>query len=622
MALAGGVPSVQSAAFAALLVDSGLITGDQLEIARAAKSKTGLRLDEILTNLGMVDADVLLRVMASAWKITPIDLSSAQIDHDLVRHWPGGLYLEQNWVPVRDQANGSVLVATARVPDEERAAAISSVLESPVEFVVATSWDIRSAVRRSFKAEIADEASAERWRTNPSLSARVVLSNGQTIGGIILGFALVVLAFLWPAPLGTVVLSITSIGFLGAATFILVMTCRGGKRGSLPTARSDESLVPVAGEPPIYTVLVPVFRQADAVPGMIANLALLDYPPDRLEVLILVEEEDHVTRDAIDRAGAPGHFRVVAVPRGAPETRPRACNVGLFVARGEFLVVYGADHVPAPDQLTKAVAAFGAGDNDLICVQASVRFSNADANGLTRMVALEHSSWVDRVLPGLARSRIAVPVGATSNHFRTADLIELGGWDPYNVSENADLGIRANAVGYRVAPLDSTTLERAPASAPTFIRQRSRWIKGYLQTAFVHARQPVALVRQIGIARFLGGVLLVGVPVMFLAVIPFYLLIVVAIVVPSDIIETILPMWALLGGIALFFLGTIAIIVASALGPIGRKAFAHVPFAFLTPLYWVLNSIAAYKALGQLFTRPHYWEKTDRESSRSRAPQA
>lgn len=610
MALVGGESSVQSAAFAALLVDSGLISEDQLRIARAAKAKTGLRIDEILINLGMVKADALLKVMARAWKLAPIDLDSTRVDFDLVRHWPGELYLEQNWVPVHDQSNGSVLVATARVPDAERASAIANVLESPVEFVAATSWDIRRTVLRGFRAEIDGDASTDRWRTNPSLSARVVLSKAQVTGGILGGLALLALAIAWPAALGAAVVTIAGAAYAGTTTFMLVLAVRGGTRRSAPPVAAQRQPDEVL---PFYTVLVPVFRQAHAVPGMIASLSRLDYPVDRLEVLVLVEEEDRLTRDAIVRAEAPERFRIVSVPGGAPETRPRACNVGLFAARGEFLVVYGAEHEPAPDQLRRAIDTFAGGAADLVCVQASVDYSNAQRNTVTRLIALEQSAWAERVLPGIERSRLAVPAGGTSNHFRTTALIELGGWDPYNVSESVDLGIRASAVGYRVSPMDSITVERAAASVPALIRQRSRWLKGDLQTAFVHARQPVALIRRVGIARFLGTALLVvASPAVFLAVIPFYLLIAIALAVPGDVVATVVPAWALQAGIVLFVAGTIEMIV-TAIGPVKRKVRGAATLCLLLPVYWILHSVAAYKALGQLFTRPHYWEKTDRE---------
>ncbi|TXN32211.1 glycosyltransferase [Lacisediminihabitans profunda] len=564
----------------------------------------------------MVDSAVLLKVMARAWKVAPVDLTTIGIDRDLVRQWPAERYLRENWVPVRDQSNGSVLVATAREPDAARTATIASVLESPVEFVAATSWDIRSAVKRSFKAEIAADGTTERWRTNPSLSARVVVSNGQAVGGILFGLVLFTLAVLSPSAMGAVVVATASAGFLAAATFVLVMAVRG-ERADTPNAPDSRILDDLL---PLYTVLVPVFRQASAVPRMIATLSRLDYPADRLEVLILVEEEDRATRDAILAATPPPGFRIVTVPAGAPETRPRACNVGLFVARGELLVVYGADHVPAPDQLRRAVAAFAHAGGDLACVQASISYSNAHDNVLTRLVALERSSWADRVLPALGRSRFAVPAGGTSEHFRTAALIELGGWDPYNVSEDVDLGVRMSAMGYHLAPVASTTEEPAAATVPAFIRQRSRWTKGYLQTALVHSRRPLALIRQLGFARFAGTALFVALtPMAVLMVIPFYLLVLTALVLPAGVIDTVLPAWALTGGIAAFAVGMAEMIVVSAFGPVRRGDVAAVALALLAPIHWILHSVAAYKGLGQLFTRPHYWEKTDSGPRRSRS---
>jgi cellulose synthase/poly-beta-1,6-N-acetylglucosamine synthase-like glycosyltransferase len=261
-------------------------------------------------------------------------------------------------------------------------------------------------------------------------------------------------------------------------------------------------------------VLVPVFKEANIVPQLVGNLGKIDYPADKLEVLVLIEEEDHLTRDAYLGSNPPPNFHILTIPKGTPQTKPRACNVGLYFASGEYLVIFDAEDAPDPDQLKKCVVAFRRGGAKTVCVQAALNYFNADENALTRMFTLEYNYWFDYMLAGLDAADLPIPLGGTSNHFRTEALIELGGWDPYNVTEDADLGIRASAMGFRVGVVNSTTMEEANTSIPNFIRQRSRWIKGYMQTSLVHARRPLALIREVGLRRFASFALLIaGTPI-------------------------------------------------------------------------------------------------------------
>lgn len=608
----GTAPSVQSAAYAELLLDSGLITLDQLEFARAAKGRTGSHIDEILVSQGMVDATALVGVMARAWQLGVADLSAGNTDDLLARKWSGQMYLAENWMPVCALPDGGILVATARVPDADRAAHIAGVLGSSVEFAVATSWDIKNAVLRIFQAEIADEAANELWKQNPRLSARTVLSLGQGIG--FAAMVVVVLAGLVfvPATVVAVAIAVASLIFLAGTAFKFLVAMKGARFDVVERITPAEVAALQDRDLPRYTVLVPVFKEANIVSQLVENLGGLDYPVDKLEVLILLEEDDAETREAFAASDPPAHFHVVTIPRGNPQTKPRACNVGLFFATGDFLVIYDAEDTPDPDQLKKAVIAFDRGGSRTVCVQAALNYFNANENVLTRMFTLEYSYWFDYMLAGLDVLDLPIPLGGTSNHFRTAALLELGGWDPYNVTEDADLGIRASAMGFRVGVINSTTMEEANTSIPNFIRQRSRWIKGYMQTALVHARTPGALLRRIGPVRFLSFALLIaGTPLTFLGVIPFYLLTAASLVMPLELISAVFPGWIL--GLCLinFVIGNSVMVYLSMMGPYKRATFSLSLWALLNPLYWILHSIAAYKGLWQLVTRPHYWEKTE-----------
>ena len=363
---------------------------------------------------------------------------------------------------------------------------------------------------------------------------------------------------------------------------------------------------------PIYTVLVPVFREARIVGRLVENLGRLDYPAEKLEIIILVEEEDDETRDAIAVSDPPDNFIVVTVPKGTPQTKPRACNVGLEVARGEYLVIYDAEDAPEADQLKKTVIAFARSSPETVVMQASLNYFNAHENVLTRLFALEYSYWFDYMLAGLDVRDLPIPLGGTSNHFRTSALRELGGWDPYNVTEDADLGIRASALGYRVGVVDSTTMEEATSRMGVFIGQRSRWIKGYMQTALVHARRPGHLIARIGLRRFGAFTLLIaGTPLTFLGVIPFTGLLLVSFFVPWVDFSAAFPPIVLWLCLLNFLLGNGLMVYLNMMGPYKRGAFWLVGWALLNPVYWLLHSAASYKALWQLITKPHYWQKTE-----------
>ena len=610
--MARGVPSSQSVAFADLLLDSGLITREQLELARSAKERTGSHIDEVLITLGMISTDELRSVMARAWSLPVTDLATTQRDENLIRRWSGQMMIAENWMPVRRDPDGVLRVATARVPDDERRAHIEEVLGERVRFVVATSWDIRNLLLTVFHRSIADEAANELFRQNPGLSARVVFSRGQKIGFIALAVIVVVALVLWPVPTVITALTVVSLAFLGSTVFKFLIAMRGAKYDIVERVTKAQVDALTDAELPTYTVLVPVFKEANIVPQLVGNLGKIDYPPDKLEVLVLIEEEDHLTRDAYLGSNPPPNFHIVTIPKGTPQTKPRACNVGLFFASGEYLVIFDAEDAPDPDQLKKCVVAFRRGGPKTVCVQAALNYFNADENALTRMFTLEYNYWFDYMLAGLDAADLPIPLGGTSNHFRTAALIELGGWDPYNVTEDADLGIRASAMGYRVGVVNSTTMEEANTSIPNFIRQRSRWIKGYMQTSLVHARRPVSLIRKIGLRRFASFALLIaGTPITFLGVIPLYVLTVFTIFIPTEWLSPFFPVWLLWITLVNFIIGNSAMVYLSMMGPYKRGTFDLILWSLLNPVYWILHSAASYKALWQLLFKPHYWEKTE-----------
>ncbi|HSC19222.1 MAG TPA: glycosyltransferase, partial [Rhizomicrobium sp.] len=340
-----------------------------------------------------------------------------------------------------------------------------------------------------------------------------------------------------------------------------------------------------------------------------------DYPGDRLDVKLVVEEDDLETVAAAEAVAAGSAFDVTIVPRGEPRTKPRACNYALQFARGDFLVIFDAEDRPEPHQLKEAVSAFRRMPKEVACLQARLNFFNARECWLTKMFALDYALWFDFLLPGLDRLGIPMPLGGTSNHFRISALKAIHGWDPFNVTEDADLGIRLTRLGLRVRTLESTTYEEATNKIVHWVRQRTRWLKGYMQTWLVHMRDPVQLWRNAGPGGFFGFQLFVGGTVLSALLNPLLWLIFVL----SFFIDLPLPMFSgatqSISGLGLL-MGNALFAYLAMLGPYRRNWLDLSPYALLVPVYWLLISVAAYRALWQLALNPWHWEKTPHGLSR------
>ncbi|MGH9099395.1 MAG: glycosyltransferase, partial [Acidimicrobiales bacterium] len=525
------------------------------------------------------------------------------------------------WVPIYRYPEGSYLVASAEEPTPASRSGIEQVLGAPVNVVATTEWDLDYALRLLCRPQLLDEACHGLWRRDAPHSARAVLTRAQLFLGVlfVLGLACA-LALALPETLAACA-AVLAVGFLVCVLFKFVVCLVGAYHENVVEVSDEDVCALSDAELPVYTVLVPCYREANVLPQLMENLSALDYPKDKLEILLLLEEDDPETRHAAMAARPPSNVRFVTVPRGLPQTKPKACNVGLVFARGEYLVIYDAEDRPDPDQLKRAIVAFRRGGDDLVCVQAALNYFNSEENALTRMFTLEYSFWFDYMLPGLSALRLPIPLGGTSNHFRTEELRLLGGWDPFNVTEDADLGIRAAALGKRVGTINSTTFEEANNAYRSFVRQRSRWIKGYMQTTLVHLRHPLRLLRSVGWRQSLSFALLIGgTPLSFLAFLPLYAVFFVCLAFSPSQLASVLSGWVLWVSVASFLLGNVLMVYVSMMGVFKRRRHRLVLWALLNPCYWVLHSLAAYKALAQLVLRPHYWEKTAHGLTSLRSP--
>ena len=362
---------------------------------------------------------------------------------------------------------------------------------------------------------------------------------------------------------------------------------------------------------PVYTILVPLYHEKESLPRLVSGLERLDYPKSKLDVILLMEEDDSETQEAARNIGLPRYVRGVVVPDVHPKTKPKACNLGLAMARGEYLVIYDAEDRPEVDQLRKAVHGFREVDENVICLQAKLNFYNRSQNLLTRLFTTEYSMWFDLFLPGLSDMGAPIPLGGTSNHFRIDKLRELMGWDPFNVTEDCDLGLRIAAAGHRTMMLDTTTWEEACSSLYYWVKQRSRWTKGYVQTTLVALRHPVALSRKLGVVGMLSFVLMVGGTPVSILINPIYWALTLAwFVLRVQGLEVLFPFPIIVWGLLCLFVGNFIFVYACVVATYRRKYYELVKYAVLAPFYWLAMSVGGWKGVLQLITRPNYWEKT------------
>lgn len=370
---------------------------------------------------------------------------------------------------------------------------------------------------------------------------------------------------------------------------------------------------------PIYTVAVPLLREEAVLPQLISALSALDYPAAKLEILLLVEAGDHGTRRALAACDLPPSFSVLVVPPGGPRTKPRALNLALAEARGALFAVYDAEDQPDPQQLRQAAARFLCAPATIACLQARLTIDNARDGLLPALFALEYAGLFEVLNPGLLRFHLPILLGGTSNHFRTEALRAVGGWDAWNVTEDADIGVRLVRAGHRIADLPSLTWEEAPLTLPAWLKQRSRWIKGHVQTLICHLRDPLALLREAGLAASatflalaLGSVVTaLGYPVFAVAAIIAWRS--GALLVPDGPIDG----WASAIALMVMLAGAVAILVPPALGVWRRREYRLLAFLPLLPLYYGLVSVAAWMALLEYTTRRHSWNKTAHGLARS-----
>jgi cellulose synthase/poly-beta-1,6-N-acetylglucosamine synthase-like glycosyltransferase len=579
-----------------------------LAYAELRAAEVGVGADRVLIAQGLLDEEIYLAELAHWLGIAfePLDDKSRAAcplsdDHLLEAVNTGLLYLligNDEHLVVAPRGLGMRRLVTAFRPGSELAKRVR----------LTSDKHLTRFVGRHAKRTIGYRA-AEAFRANhPKLSAGVGRRQSVATAFLAATFALFALlapgaaAFLVEIALGTIFMAWTALRLLST------ISLRPVRRTPQPVA--DDRL-------PIYTVAVALYREAAAARDLIGALRKLHYPLERLDIKLVLEPDDYETQEALAAMGLTAPFEVIIAPEVGPRTKPKALNAALPFARGSFIAVYDAEDRPEPDQLRLALEAFSASDARLACVQARLTIDNTSDSWLTRIFTAEYAGLFDVLLPGLAAWRLPLPLGGSSNHFRTEVLRKTGAWDPYNVTEDADLGMRLARLGYRTAVIQSTTYEEAPARFGPWLKQRTRWCKGWMQTWLVHMRSPRRLRRELGWVGFAAFQLLVGGTVLAALVHSLFvtklLLEFVGAVVATE--PTALASLGWHATVLLF--GYVASIILGLVGLFRRRLLSCAWALALIPVYWVLLSLAAWRALIQLVRDPFRWEKTEHGLART-----
>ncbi|WP_435259600.1 glycosyltransferase family 2 protein [Thioclava sp. FR2] len=602
--LPGIVPTPNESLPVALL-RAGKISGDQMVLALAIQSRRNSRIADVLLSRGMVTQEELFATLADQWSCDLVDPQDLDLDTRLIDRLGAMACLRRQILPIR-QHGDITLIATARPEDFGPQRDQLTRLFGPVAMAIASPAAIEEAILRNRGRGLAKAAESR----VPALESCRDLAGPQIVLPVLLlllGLAIVTLvkpaAVLWVLMAWAVVTLFLSAALKLAAGTATLLRKRGGQTDTDPKPVQIARL-------PVVSAMVPLYREADIAPRLIRRLSRLDYPQELLDIVLVAEANDHLTRQALAATDLPPWMRVVVVPDGPLKTKPRALNFALDHCRGTIIGVYDAEDAPDPDQINRIVDRFHNRGPEVACLQGILDFYNPTTNWLSRCFTIEYATWFRLVLPGLERLGLCVPLGGTTLFFRRSVLEELGGWDAHNVTEDADLGMRLCRHGYRTEVIETVTKEEANCRALPWVKQRSRWLKGYMMTWATHMRNPGVLLHELGLWRFAGF------QVLFLCTLSQFLL-----------MPLLWGLWVfgmVFGQIGLFadFPGlALAITLLFGLSELANLSFGLIglrrsgqslsPFWVPTlSLYFPLGALASYKALWEVVRNPFYWDKT------------
>ncbi|PQO23552.1 glycosyl transferase [Rhodobacteraceae bacterium WD3A24] len=589
-----------------ILLARGALDPGDLVRALALQAREDTRLGDILLAHGMVGETQLMDALCAQYDTRAADPVTDPPDPRLIDAAGPARCLRSACLPWR-RLGAATLVATARPEAFEAERAWLEAIFGPVTMMLITRTALHEAVmvtrkralERRARHLVAAPESCRGWRGSGAGRAALAGALAALGLGLLAPRALFIVFLVW----ALVALTTGTLLKLAAALAML----RHGADNADPPAAPD---APAIARLPVVSIMVPLLRERDIAPRLIRRLGALSYPRELLDVMLVIEEDDDTTRAALEAAELPRWMRVVQVPHNPLRTKPRALNFAMTFARGSIIGIYDAEDAPDPDQIHRVVRRFYARGAELACVQGVLDYYNPDTNWLARCFTIEYAAWFRILLPGLARLGLVVPLGGTTLFFRRAAVETLGGWDAHNVTEDADLGLRLARHGYRTELLRTVTREEANCRVIPWIKQRSRWLKGYAMTYAVHMRAPRLLWRQLGWRRFAGvQILFLGTLSQFVLapVLWSFWLVLVGLWHP---LAAVLPTGGFIALGALFFLSEMLNIAVNMAAVSGHRHRFLMPWVPTLHFYFPLAALAAYKGLWELVARPFYWDKT------------
>lgn len=591
-------PSVRS--LGVTLLREGLLSPHDLVTALSLQRRHRGRLSDILLSCQMIAEKALYQAQARHWNVRLVDPMAQPADPRLIDQIGAANCLREGLIPWR-HVGKAVVVATAH-PEEfashypKLRTAFGSVIMAiaPASQIEAAVLRARSgALNHAAENRVIASESCRDWGQE-GLALKVALLLGFFCLGLWLSPAFMALVFT----------------FWATTTLALATALRAAAVFATLHYRDPPPPDPVIAHLPTVSIMVALFKEGNIATRLIRRLDRMEYPRDLLDILLVVEEKDHLTRDALKSVDLPPWMRVIVVPDGPLKTKPRALNFGLDLCRGSIIGVYDAEDAPEPNQIRKVVTRFYQRGADVACLQGVLDFYNPRTNWLSRCFTMEYAAWFRVILPGLQRLGLAIPLGGTTLFFRRAALEELGGWDAHNVTEDADLGMRLARYGYAAEIIDTVTEEEANCRALPWIRQRSRWLKGYMMTWAVHMRDPLLLLRQLGLRKFIGF------QILFLCTLSQFMLApvlwsfwLVPLGVPHPL-ATALPPLVMLGLMGLYLLTEVINITLNIMGLRQTRHKLSPLWVATLHFYFPLGALASYKAAWELVSKPFYWDKT------------
>ena len=586
-----------------ILLQNGALKPQDLGTALSMQNQRDARLGDILIAHAFSTPDAVKAALRAQISGDLFDITASPPDPEVLQGLDPKLCIRLQAMPWR-RVGHTLMIAAA---DATKYDEISAAFPGRISLMHADLDEINASIQAVFSWHLTRAAAVSCPKEYSCRSLNMVPRKTRTAIGIGLALGLAaampettfLVLFCWA------LFSNFATGLLRAAALLAYLK---PQKSNPPSP--DVAQLSAHRKRPRVSVLLPLFREEKVIPALLKSLDALTYPKELLDVKILLEERDDITHAALAKTNLPHWAEVLTVPADTLQTKPRAMNYALPFCTGSIIGIYDAEDRPDPDQIDKITAHFMAAPARVAAVQCNLDFYNTNANWLSRCFTIEYSAWFRVIMRGMQRLGLPLPLGGTSVFMRRKALEKLGGWDAHNVTEDADLGMRLARFGYRCDMVDSTTWEEANKVPVGWVKQRSRWIKGFIITWLTQMRHPRALLDDLGLLGFIGlQIVLLGTATAFLLAPVFWAMWLGAFGYEWGFFS-LMPAWFWQGAFIGLLSGEAIMVSIAALAIHKKKKYGLLPFILTMPFYWPLGTIAAYKALYEIFFAPFYWDKT------------